>query len=302
MDWLNYHHLHYFWVVAKEGSIARATRRLHLAQPTISAQIRALEGSLGERLFERAGRGLALTETGRVVFGYAEEIFALGRELTDTVKDRPTGKPLRLTVGVTDSLPKPVARRLIEPAFSLDAKVRILCREGSPERLMSELSLHAVDIVLSDSPAGITRDVRSFHHLLGECGVSIFAPARRGARLRAGFPRSLDGIPFLLPASGSSLRRSLDLYFEREGIRPETVGEFEDSALLMAFAEGGHGAFAAPSVVEDEIARKPGIRLVGRLPEIRERFYAITVERKVRHPAIAAITEAARAAFPAVPG
>jgi len=294
MEWLNYHHLYYFWVVAREGSISRATRKLRLAQPTISGQIRALENTLGEKLFTRSGRNIVLTENGRLAYRYAEEIFTLGRELTDTLKDRPTGKPLRLTIGVADALPKLVAYRLIKPVYDLEERVRIVCREESQDRLLAELAIHGVDIVLADAPIGPTVKIRGYNHLLEECGVSLFGTPRLASICRKGFPRSLNGVPFLLPTANTALRKSLELWFEVEGIRPETVGEFEDSALLKVFAEAGHGIFAAPSVIEEEIQRKHGTRLIGRLPSVRERFYAITVERKIRHPAIIAITETAR--------
>ena len=294
MRWLNYHHLLYFWTVAKEGSIARASQSLRLAQPTISGQIRALEESLGEKLFRREGRRLVLTDVGQVAFRYAEEIFQLGRELTDTLHGRPTGRPMRLVVGVADALPKLIAYRLIEPALRLADPVHVVCREDRPERLLAELASHGVDIVLSDAPAPAAAALRAFNHPLGECGVSFFAVQGLADRLRAGFPGTLDGAPFLLPSETSALRRALDAWFDRNGVRPRIVGEFDDSALLKAFGEAGAGAFAAPSVLEAPIRDQYGVQLVARVDELRERFWAISVERKLQHPAIVAISHAAR--------
>jgi LysR family transcriptional activator of nhaA len=295
MAWLNYHHLLYFWTVAREGSITRATRKLHLTQPTISAQIRALEDSLGEPLFTRTGRKLVLTEVGRTVYGYAEEIFGLGRELQDVLAGLPTGRPVRLTVGIADQVPKLVAYRLLAPVLDGPAPVRILCREDKVERLFADLSTHALDLVLSDTPLTAASRVRAFNHKLGETSVRVFGAPALVERHRRGFPRSLHGAPFLLPAEGTSLRRSLDEWFEREGIEPRVVGEFSDSALLKEFGMGGAGLFAAPSVVAGEVRRLYRVKSLGELGGIREAFYAITVERRLRHPAVVAISEAARA-------
>jgi len=294
MEWLNYHHLLYFWTVAREGSVARACEKLLLTQPTISGQLRALEKSIGEKLFVRAGRGLALTETGRTVYRYADEIFSLGKELADTLKGRPTGRPLRLLVGVADVLPKLVSYRLLEPAMKLPEPVQVTCREDKPERLLAELSVQGLDIVLSDAPVGPTVKVRAFNHLLGECGVSVMGVAELAESLGKGFPNSLDGAPFLLPTENTTLRRSLVQWFDARGIQPAIRAEFEDSALLKVFGQQGVGAFFVPTVVEDEVRKQYGVRLIGRLEEVRERFYAISVERKLKHPAVVAISEAAR--------
>ncbi len=294
MQWLNYHHLLYFWTVAREGGIGRAGQRLHLSQPTISAQLRTLERSIGRKLFERSGRGLALTETGRVVYRYADEIFSLGRELLDTLQGRPSGGPLRLVVGVADVLPKLVARRLLEPALRMPQPVHIVCREGTSPELLADLSLQNLDLVLSDAPVGPQVRVRAYSHLLGECGSTFFASAGLAARCRRGFPGSLDGVPVLLPGEGAILRRSLEQWFEANGVRPVTAGEFDDSALLKTFGETGMGVFCAPTVVEKEICRQHRVAIVGREATIRERFYAISVERRLKHPAVLAICESAR--------
>jgi LysR family transcriptional activator of nhaA len=294
MEWLNYHHLLYFWLVAKTGSVTEASDQLRLSQSTVSMQLRALERALDEKLFRRAGRRLALTDVGRVVFEYADEIFALGRELLDTVKDRPTGRPVRLNVGVADVLPKLVAHRLIAPALALDVPVRLVCTEGKPPALLAELALHRLDVVLSDTPADPGIAVRVFTHLLGECDVVLMAAPALAVRYRRGFPRSLEGAPLLVPALGTMMRRSLDQWLEGERLRPHVIGEFEDGALMQAFGAEGVGIFAVPSVVADDVRRQAGVRLVGRIPAVRERFYAISAERRLKHPAAVAISSAAR--------
>jgi LysR family transcriptional activator of nhaA len=294
VDWLNYHHLLYFWVTAREGSIAKACRELNLAQPTISGQIRALEESLGEKLFARAGRKLTLTETGRLVYEYAEEIFSLGRELTDVLKGRPRGRPLRLTVGLSDLIPKLIAYRILQPAFGLKEPVQLVCYEDQPEELLLQLASHRLDLVLSHTPASASLPVRVFSHRLGSCGVSLFATSQLAARYRKGFPSRLDGAPFLVPVERSASRRALEQWFARSGIRPRIVGEFQDSALEGAFGQAGAGVFPAPSAIEKEVRRIYRVSVVGRLESVVEEFYAISAERRIKHPAVVAITQSAR--------
>jgi len=298
MEWLNYHHLLYFWVVAREGSVTRASEQLYLSQPTISAQIRALERSLGEKLFAKSGRNLVLTEIGRVVFRYAEEIFTLGRELTETLKGRASnrvlGRPVRFLVGIADVVPKLIAYRLIEPALRLTEPVHIICREDKPERLLAELAVHELDLVLTDAPISPSIKIKAYNHLLGECGITIFSPAKTSAGYKRKFPTSLDGAPFLLPTDNTSSRRLLDQWFESQRIRPTVVGEFEDNALLKVFGQTGMGLFTAPSVIEEEVQKQYNVHPIGRIDSVRERFYAISVERKLKHPAVVAISETAR--------
>lgn len=294
MEWLNYHHLLYFWTVAREGSLVAAGKALKLSHPTLSAQIRALEDRLDEKLFTRAGRGLVLTEMGRVVYRYADEIFSLGREMLDTVNGRSGGRPLRLDVGVADVVPKLVVRRLLQPALGGPEPVRLVCHEGRYEKLLADLTLHTLDLVIADAPLPPGSGVRAFHHLLGETSVSFFATKALAARHRRGFPGSLDGAPLLLPLEGSPLRRSLNQWFDRHGVAPRVVAEFEDSALLKVFGTDGVGIFPAPTVLETDVVRQYGVQVVGRAPEVRERFYAISVERKLKNPAVVAISEAAR--------
>ncbi len=297
MDWLNYHHLLYFWVVAREGSIVKASEQLRLAQPTISGQLRALEESFGQKLFVRQGRGLVLTEFGRMVYRHADEIFTLGRELTEAIKGRPAGRPVRFMVGVADVVPKLVAYRLLEPALRLSEPVRVVCREGTPERLLAALAVHELDLVLTDGPIGPGVKVRAFSHLLGECGVTFFGTPELATRYKRRFPKSLDGAPMLLPLPSTALRRGLDQWFDANGVRPSVVGEFADSALLNSFGQAGVGIFPAHSVIEAEVKRQYGVRVVGLAEDIRERFYAISVERRLKHPAVVAISESARQAM-----
>ena len=293
MEWLNYHHLLYFWTVAREGTIARASQELRLAQPTISGQIRSLEHQLGEKLFQRSGRNLVLTDIGRVVFRYADDIFATGRELMDTLKDRPTGRPVRLQVGVADEVTKIIAYRLLEPALRLPQPVHIVCRDGAPERLLTDLATHALDLVIADAPIAPGIKVKAFTHPLGETPVTVFGTSKLAGTRRKNFPRSLDGAPFLVPTVGKTLRRTLDHYFEQASIRPRIVAELDDSALLTTFGQAGAGLFVAPTVLEKEVARQYGVSIVGRLENVRERYYAISVERRLKHPAVIAISEAA---------
>lgn len=292
---LNYHHLLLFWTVARAGSVARACEQLELAQPTISGQIRALEEALGEKLFTRSGRGLARTEMGQVVYRYADEIFSLGRELSSVIEGRPRGRPARLHVGLSDSVPKLIAYRILEPALGLEEPVQIVCHEAGPDRLAALLTSHRLDLMLADAPLSAAVRVRAFNHLLGSCGVTFLAVRPLAARFGRDFPASLDGAPFLLPLETSVLRRSLEQWFEDNGIRPQVVGEFQDSALLNTFGQAGAGVFAAPAAIEEETRRRYGVAVVGRTEAMQERFYAISVERRLKHPAVLAICESARA-------
>jgi LysR family transcriptional regulator, transcriptional activator of nhaA len=295
MEWLNYHHLLYFWVVAREGGLAPASERLHLAQSTISGQIRAFENRVGERLFQRRGRRLALTEVGSLVYRYADEIFGLGNELQLALKGTPVGRPQRLVVGIADVVPKLVAQRLLEPALRLPSPIRILCREDKPERLLADLAVHDLDVVIADAPVPRSIRVQAYNHLLGECGIVFFAAPRLAPQLRRSFPESLHRAPLLLPSENTMLRRSLEAWLSERGLHPDVVGEFDDSALLGVFGQTGHGVFAAPEVIEKEVRRQYQVHVVGRLPDVRERFYAVSVERRLKHPAVQAISEAARA-------
>lgn len=293
MDRLNYQHLFYFWNVAREGSVTRASEKLRLAQPTISGQLAVFEDAIGAQLLRKEGRKLALTEKGRTVFHYADEIFALGRELTNTLKGRAGALGARLSVGIADALPKLLVFRLIEPALNHEEPTQVVCHEDKVERLLAELTLHGVDLVLADAPAAAGIGGRVYNHLLGECGVAVFAAPQIACQYADNFPRSLEGAPLLFPTPATALRRSLDLWFERKRICPMIRAEIEDSALLKTFAAAGVGLCVAPVAVTEAIERQYGVVKLGELDGVTESFYAITVRRKVDHPAITAILERA---------
>ncbi len=297
MEWLNYHHLYYFWTVVREGSIAGAGKRLNLVPATISAQISRLEESLGGKLFVRVGRNIEPTEFGHHVYRYADEIFSLGRELMGSLELMSDHRRVPLKVGIVDVMPKMMVRMLLEPVFGLDEPVRLICEEDKKENLLAKLSQHKLDTVLSDSPVGTRMSVRVYNHLLGECGVGFFGVAHLAKKLRAGFPASLHGAPMLLPLEMTTLRGQLDQWFDTLNITPLVMAEFSDSALLKAFAMAGDGIFASPAILRDEICRQYQVELIGTTEDIRERFYAISVERIIRHPAVTAISRQARQSF-----
>ena len=297
MRHLNYNHLLYFWTVGREGTIARAAELMHVTPQTISGQLKLLEEAVGAPLFQRRGRHLQLTETGRTVFGYADEMFRLGSELADVLRGRtPSGQRV-FTVGVADVVPKLVAYRMLEPALALPEPMRMVCHEGKLEQLLADLSVHRLDLVLADSPVSPSLNLRVFNHALGETGVSFFAQRDTALRLRRRFPRSLSGQPMLLPAGSTALRRGIDLWFHQQGIDPWLVAEFDDSALMRAFGQSGRGVFPVPTAIEQEVLLQHGVDLVGRAPSVRERFYAISAERRIRHPAVVAISDGARQLF-----
>lgn len=294
MNWLNYHHLQYFWVVSQEGSVAKASEKLHVTPATISIQLRDLERSLGVKLFRKAGRGLALTEMGLAVQSYADDIFASGQELMDMVNGRPVGGPVVLRVGIKDVMPKLVAYQLIEPTLRMLPDVRLMCHEGDVTKLISDLAIHKLDVVLSDTPIDPTMKVRAYSHLLGESDVVLVGTESLAKKIKKGFPGSLDGSPILLPMRNSVLRRSLDYWFEVNEIRPRIVGEFEDSAMLKIMGKAGVGVFPVAKTILRTVADMYGVEFIAAIPEVTEKFYALSVERKVKHPAVLAITEVAR--------
>jgi LysR family transcriptional activator of nhaA len=294
MEWLNYHHLFYFWAVMHEGSMSAASKKLRLSPSTLSAQVSNLEETLGGKL---VGRNLEPTDLGRLVFRYANEIFFLGREMMETVRGRPVGGPLSLRVGIVDVLPKLIARKILEPALSLPESVYLVCHEDKEDRLLAELAIHNLDLVLSDSPIRKGLHIKAYNHLLGDCGVTFFAERRLAMRFRADFPKSLHGAPMLLPFDNTVMRGGLERWFESVQIRPMIAAEFEDSALMKEFGQNGHGIFATPSVIEKEVQRQYNLEVVGRTEAVRERFYAISYERIIKHRAVTAISEAARKGF-----
>lgn len=294
MEWINYHHLLYYWTVVRAGSIGRACQQLRLAPPTISAQLRTFEESLGEKLLVRSARGVQPTEVGLIVYRYADDIFSLGREMVDTVKGRPTGQPLKLVVGIADVVPKEISHALIEPALQLREPVQITCREDNQEHLLAQLAIQELDVVLSDTPIGPPAKIRAYNHLLGECGTTFFATPGLLTGHRRRFPKVLEEAPVLLPADNTNFRLALDQWFDDQEIRPRLIGQFEDFALLRRFGESGAGIFPAPSVLEKQFRKQKGLRLIGRTEAVRNRYFAISVERKLKHPAVVAICETAR--------
>lgn len=294
MNAINYKHLHYFWVVAKAGGIGRASERLHLTPQTISGQLALFEDVLGYPLFNRVGRRLELNDAGRVVLSYADEIFTIGEELQEVLRSRPDGLPMQFRVGVADAVPKAIAYLLLEPSMELPDSLRIVCREGKLTDLLADLAIHRLDIVIADSPMPANIDVRGYNHLLGECSVSFFAADELARKYKKGFPKSLDGAPFLMPGEEAAVRPRLMRWFEKERVHPRIVGEFDDGALLQAFGEAGKGIFAAPSAVADQICKQSDVTELGRTNLVTEQFYAISVERQLTHPAVVAISSAAR--------
>lgn len=291
---LNFHHLQKFWMVAREGGLRAAAQKLHVSQPSISAQIRELEEALGEKLFRRQGRVNVLTDAGQIALRYADEIFSLGRELTGALQQRPSAEAMRLHVGVADALPKLVTHEIIRPVFGLEQPVHVICREGKIEDLLTQLSNHRLDVVLADEPASSSHRVRAFNHKLGESGTTFCAAPVLARQLKRGFPRSLQGAPALLPGESTVLRRSLERWFQELGIRPRVVADFDDAALMKVVAAEGQGFVALPSVVADEAAKRYDLQPIGATDRCREEFFAITAERRIRHPALAVITDGAR--------
>jgi len=294
MEWLNYHHLLYFWSVAKHGTMTKACEELRLAQPTISGQIRLLENTLGEKLFVRTGRRLGLTEMGHLVFKYAEDIFATGQELLNTVKSQGNGHPTRLVVGIADAVPKPLATQLLKSALKLYRPTRLICQEDKLRQLLTDLMAHRSDLVIADTPTPSSIKEHTYSHPLGESGVTLFATAKLATRYRRGFPQSLNGAPLLLPTSNAMLRRLVDQWLVNHGLQPNVVGEFDDSATLKAFGQDGYGIFPGVSVIEKEICRQYRVQVVGQLDSLKQHFYAITVERRLKHPAVLALVRTAR--------
>ena len=291
---INNKHLHYFWVVARQGSIARASELLHITPQTISGQLGMLEEQLGEALFQKVGRNLQLTEVGRLVASYADEIFSLTGELEEALHNLPKDRPMQFRVGVADVVPKSIAHRLLAPSLQLPEPVRIVCREGDLDSLLAELAVHRIDLVLADGPIPSHVNVRGFNHSLGDCGVSFFASDELASQLENPFPDCLSGQSLLLPGEGSVLRKQLEQWFEKYHLHPTIVGEFDDSALMKAFGRAGAGIFIAPSPIAEEVAKQYSVRIIGQTDEVRDEFYVISVERRISHPAVAVITETAR--------
>lgn len=294
---LNFKHLHYFWMVARSGSIASASKHLHLTPQSISSQLSELEGRLGVALFRRVGRGLELTETGQRIFSYADEIFALGDELLEVALDQTVRKSLPFRVGIANSVPKSLAYRVVEPALRMAEPVRLLCREGRLAPLLAEMAVHHLDLVIADQPMPNHLNVRGYSHFLGESDLTVFAAPQLAQSLAGDFPVSLNRAPFLLPGDDVALRPDLLRWFEAQRLYPHIVGEFEDSALLKAFGQAGAGLFVAPTAIADYVIRQYTVQAVGRIEAVTERLYAITTERRLLHPAIVAVVQATQREF-----
>lgn len=294
MEWLNHHHLLYFWTVVRKGSVSKAAEELRLSQPTVSAQVKLLERAVGEPLFVSKGRTQALSEVGRVVYQHADEIFGIARNLMETLHGRPTGRPVPLTVGVANAVPKLIAYRLLKPAIQQPNALRIICREDDPEQLIAFLVTYALDVIIANAPAPTYLPVKVFNHLLGESDTAFFAPVKMAAALRRRFPASLRNAPMLLPTTNSPLRRAIEEWLDREHIRPRIVGEFEDSALMAVVGEAAGCVFPAPAAIERDVSRYYGVRAIGRTDVVRERYYVISADRRLKHPGVVAMTNTAR--------
>lgn len=294
LDWINFHHLLYFRAIAREGGVVKAARRLHVSPPTVSTQLGRLEEQIGEPLFLRTGRSLVLTDLGRTVLHYADDIFELGEELKAAVRGGDRPHPARFTVGLSMAVPKLIAHQLLAPALQMETPIELVCVEDNPDDLIGLLGTFSIDLVLSDAPRGADVAVRAFDHLLGECGVSFFATEALAQELEPGFPQSLDGSPMLLPTPSAALRTELEHWFQDLQIRPRTIATFDDSALMKVFGGTGAGVFPSPTAIEAEVISQYGVQLVGRTEDVRERFYAISVERRLQHPAVVMISSRAR--------
>lgn len=297
MEWLNYHHLLYFWMVAREGSLRAASDKLKVSQPSISAQLAALENSLGQRLFRRDGRGKALTDIGQLVLRYADDIFAIGQELMDAVEDRAGNRVLRVQVGVTDSFPKLLANQILQPIFKMKQPVHVICREGKLDDLLAQLITHRLDVVLADEPASGNLKVQTFNQRLGSSSLAICAVGPLAKKLKRGFPKSLQDAPALLPTANSSAGRTITQWFEKIGVQPRILAQFDDLALMKAVASDGKGFVVLPIAELDEASRHYNFQEIGKTKTTPENFYAITAERRIHHPAVVEITRSAPAAF-----
>lgn len=293
---MNYKHLYYFMQVAETGSIAAASRQLHLTPQTISGQLQLLADRLGGPLFEKSGRRLTLTDSGQLALSYAQQIFSLGSELEAAVRERARqGRTLEFRVGVADAVPKSIAYHLVEPALSVDEPVRIVCREWRLDRLLAELAMHTLDLVIADAPLPPSVSVKAFSHHLGGSAIGVFASPSLRARSRKPFPDCLQGAPLLMPGEDSAVGQRLRTWFKAQGLQPRVAAEFDDSALAQEFGRQGVGYLLGPAVLADEIEARLQVRRVGTIDEVQEDFYAISVERRISHPCVLAITRAARA-------
>jgi LysR family transcriptional activator of nhaA len=294
VDWINYHHLYYFWLTVKMGTVSAAAESLHLARPTVAAQIKDLEKAMEQKLFEKQGRGLVLTEFGTQIHKYADEIFSIGHELREFIKTGHGENRKRFVVGLPDVVPKHIAFELLKPALRMDDRPRTICYEGKLDQLLTDLALHKIDLVISDAPAPPTMDFKVYNHKLGECGLSMLATPEIAKMYREGFPGSLTDAPCLLPTDHTAVRRAMDIWMDDNDIFPEIVAEFEDSALLKVFGQAGEGIFPVPAAIEARVIKQYGVELVGRIDEVRDKFYAISAEKRVQHAATSLVVKQGR--------
>jgi LysR family transcriptional regulator, transcriptional activator of nhaA len=291
---LNFKHLRYFWMVGKTGSIARAAERLHLTPQSISGQLSEFENALGVQLFRPSGRNRELTDTGRRMLAYAQEIFAIGDDMLDMLRDQESQKAVPFRVGIADCVTKSIAYRLVEPALKYGERVRLVCREGRLTSLVADLAIHRLDMIIADRPMSANLNVRGYSHLLGESGLTVFGTQSLAKKMAADFPASLENAPFLLPGEDVAIRPKLIEWFEKQDLRPNIVGEFDDSALMKAFGQAGAGFFAGPTAIAAHVSEQYQVVAIGRIDSVVEQLYAITTERRITHPAVVAISKAAR--------
>ncbi len=291
MEWLNFHHLRYFWMVARKGGVRRAAEAMRVSQPSVSAQLRLLEESLGQKLFRRSGRNLVLTDVGQLVLNYADEIFSAGRELMNAIEQRPGKHPVRLNIGLTDAFPHLIAFEIFNGAFRSAEAIHVVCREAEIALLVNALQAHRLDIVLADEPASSTLKAKTFNHRLGRSGITFCAVAPLAAKLRRNFPHSLNDAPALLPTTNMGMRAALDAWFDKHKVRPRLIGEFEDSALMEVCSAGGRGFTVVHTVIDRAALKHYNLRVIAKVDDCGSDFYAITAERRLKHPGAVAITE-----------
>ena len=294
---INYKHLNYFWTVAHEGSIAKASEKLHITPQTISGQISLLEKRMGNELFERQGRGLRLTETGRLVLGYADEIFELGQELNDVLRGAPALGPSEFIVSAASALPKTIVQKIIEPALRMDKEISLTSLEGPVDAILADLAIHKVDLVLSDKPVTGALSIKAYNHKLGESGLTFFASPSLAKKYKRNFPQSLHNAPLLLPTVQNEIRQLFDYWLREKNIYPVIRGQFDDSALMKDFGQAGLGIFFMPTIIAKDVCKAFNVKVIGQTDEVKQQFYAISAERKVSHPAVAAICDAANNYF-----
>lgn len=291
---INYKHLYYFWTVAHEGSIAKASEKLHITPQTISGQLTLLQEKIGSPLFEKIGRGLSITETGKLVLSYADEIFSLGKELSKVLRGSPNVGAADFIVSAASALPKTIVYKIIEPALRLPHQISLTCKEGPVQNILADLAVHETDLVLSDTPVSSHFSIKAYNHFLGESHLAVFASSKLAKKFQKKFPQSLNNAPLLLPTQQYAIRQRIDRWLEENQIYPKTQGQFDDSALVKSFGQSGFGIFFMPSVIEKEVCHNFDVKVIGHLEEVKQQFYAISPERRVHHPAVAAICDSAR--------